>query len=61
MPETRPNTTPILAMVMLVSAITLVVLAVLIYTGVVPVGEEVRLIGSVAVGVAAFAEALIDV
>ena len=61
MPEARPNTTPMLAMVMFVSAITLVVLAVLIYTGVMPLGEEIRLIGSVAVGVAAFADFLVAI
>jgi hypothetical protein len=59
MPEPRPNTTPILAMVMFVSALTLVAVAVMIYTGVVPVGEEVRLLGSVVVGVAAFADFLV--
>ena len=59
MPETRPKTTPILAMVMFVSAVTLVVLAVLIYTGVVPLGEEVRLIAAVVIGAAAFADFLV--
>ena len=59
MPETRPNVTPVPAMMMFVSAITLAVLAVLIYTAVVPIGEEIRLIASAAVGVAAFADFLV--
>ena len=61
MPETRPNTAPILAMVMFVSAVTLVLLAVLIYTGVVPLGEEIRMIAAVAVGVAAFADFVVAI
>jgi hypothetical protein len=58
-PETRPNVTPVLAMMMFVSAATLLVLAVLIYTAVLPVGEEIRLIAAVAVGGAAFADVLV--
>ena len=61
MPETRTNTTPLLAMVMLVSAVTLVLLAVLIYTGVVPLGEELRVSAAVAVGAAAFADFLVAI
>jgi hypothetical protein len=61
MPEARPNTAPILALVMFGSAITLVALAVLIYTGVVPLGEEIRLIASVVVGAAAFADFLVAI
>lgn len=61
MPETRPNATPVIAMAMFVSAITLVVLAVLIYTGVVPLPPEVRLMASVVVGAAAFADFLVAV
>ena len=59
MPEPRANTAPILAMVMFVSALTLVAVAVMIYTGVVPLGEDIRLLGSVAVSVAAFADFLV--
>ena len=59
MPEPRPNVPPMLAMVMFVSALTLVALAVMIYTGVVPLGEEIRLLGSVAVGGAAFLDFLV--
>jgi hypothetical protein len=61
MPETRPNTSPVIAMAMAVSAITLVVLAVLIYTGVVPIGEDVRMIASLAVGAAAFADFVVAI
>ena len=60
MPEAPPpNATPVIAMAMAVSTITLVVLAVLIYTGVVPLPPEARLIASVVVGVAAFADFLV--
>jgi hypothetical protein len=61
MPETRVNTSPVLAMAMFVSAITLVVLAVLIYTGVVPIGDELRIIGTLAVGAAAFADFVVAI
>jgi hypothetical protein len=61
MPEPRANTTPLLAMVMFVSALTLVVVAVMIYTGVVQLGEEIRVLASVAVGVAAFADFLVAI
>ena len=59
MPETRPNTTPVIALAMVVSAITLVVLAVLIYLGVVPLPPETRFIASLLVGAAAFADFLV--
>lgn len=61
MPETGPNVSPVIAMALGVSAITLVVLAVLIYTGVVPVGEDVRLMASVVVGAAAFADFVVAI
>jgi hypothetical protein len=61
MPETRANATPMLALVMFASALTLVAVAVLIYTGVVPLGEEIRVLVSVAVGVAAFADFLVAI
>ena len=61
MPEARPNTPPVIAMVMGVSAMMLVALAGLIYTGVVPVGSEVRLVASLALGVAAFADLCVAV
>ncbi len=61
MPETVPRATPVVAMVMFVSAVTLVLVAVLIYTGVVPMGEEIRFIASMAVGAAAFADFLVAI
>ena len=61
MPEAPPNTTPVVAMVMGVSAITLAVLAGLIYTGVVPLPPETREIASLAVGAAALADFLLAV
>jgi hypothetical protein len=56
MPETRPKPSPVIAMALFAGAIMLVGIAVLIYTGVVPVGEDVRLIGSLVVGAAAFTD-----
>jgi hypothetical protein len=61
MPEAPPRTAPVIAMAMFVSVITLVALAVLIYTGVVPIAEEVRLIASLALGAAAFADFVVAV
>jgi hypothetical protein len=61
MPEARPNATPVIAMAMFASAVTLVVLAVLIYIGVVPFSPEVRLLAAVVVGVAAFADFLVAI
>ena len=59
MPDTAPNTTPVIALVMGVSAITLAALAVLIYAGVVPLPPETRFIASLVVGAAAFADFLV--
>jgi hypothetical protein len=61
MPESRPNTTPVIAMAMFVSAVTLVALAALIYMGVVPLPPEMRLLASLLVGAAAFADFLVAV
>ena len=61
MPETPPNATPVIAMVMGISAITLLALAVLIYTGVVPLPPETRFIASMLLGAAAFADLLIGI
>ena len=60
MPDT-PNATPVIAMAMVVSAITLVVLAVLIYTGVVPLPPEMRFIATLVVAAAAFGDFLVGV
>ena len=59
MPEPTPNTAPVVAMAMLGSVVTLVDLAVLIYTGVVPLPPETRMIASLVVGGAAFADFLV--
>ena len=61
MPEARPNTSPVIAMAMFASALTLVAFAVLIYTGVVPIGEDVRMIAALVVGAAAFADFVIAI
>ena len=58
MPDTAPHTTPVIAMVMGVSAITLAALAALIYAGVVPLPPETRLIAAAVMGAAAFADFL---
>ena len=61
MPEGRTNAAPVIVMAMVVSAITLVVLAVLIYTGVVPLPPELRFMAALLVGAAAFADFLVAV
>ena len=60
MPERGP-TSPVIALAMLVSAMTLAVAAVLIYSGVISLGDELRMIAAVAVGVAAFVDFVIAV
>ena len=59
MPDTAPHTTPVIAMVMGVSAITLAALAALIYAGVVPLPAEIRFLASLLVGVAAFGDFMV--
>ena len=58
MPE-RAHTTPVIALAMGVSAIALTALAVLVYTGVVPLPQEMRFIASLLLGAAAFADFLV--
>ena len=60
MPE-APTTTPVIAMVMGVSAITLFALAALIYAGVIPLPAETRLLASLVIGAAAFVDVLVAV
>jgi len=62
MPETpSPGSKPIVALVMMFSAITLMALTALIYTGVVPIPEETRPLAALLVGAAAFADLLIGI
>ena len=61
MAEPRPATKPLVAMAMFVSALTLVALAALIYTGVVPLPADIRFTASLLVGAAAFADFLVAV
>ena len=61
MPETRPTIPLVIPMALCAGALILVVIAVLIYTGVVPVGEEVRLIAALAVGAAAFGDFVVAI
>ena len=62
MPETlSPDKQPIVAFAMMFSAIALTALALLIYTGVVPIPEETRPIAALVVGVAAFADLVIGI
>ena len=51
----------VVPMALFAGALILVVIAVLIYTGVVPVDEEVRLIAALAVGAAAFADFVVAI
>jgi hypothetical protein len=59
MPETRPDTRPLIAVILFGSAITLFALAVLIYSGVVPLGPDVRMTAAMVVGAAAFGDLLV--
>jgi hypothetical protein len=59
MPEGGPNTSPVIAMAMFASAIALVVVAGLIYAGVVPMAPEMRFLVSLVIGAAGFADFLV--
>ena len=61
MPETPPSIPLVIPMALLGGALMLVVIAALIYTGVVPVGEDVRMIGALTVGAAAFADFVVAI
>jgi lipopolysaccharide export LptBFGC system permease protein LptF len=62
MPETpSPGGQRVIALAMMVSAIALTAVAFLIYTGVIPMGEDTRPIAALVVGVAAFADLLIGI
>ncbi len=57
MPEPTPaGSRAVIAMVMIVSAVSLAVVAALIYMGAVPLPDETRGIGALVVGLAAFAD-----
>ena len=59
MPDMRPDTRPMIAIILFGSAITLFALAVLIYSGVLPLGPEVRVTAALVVGAAAFGDLLV--
>lgn len=62
MPEPTPAASrAVIAMILVVSAISLAVLAGLIYVGVVPLPEETRGLAALVVGLAAFADFLVAV
>jgi hypothetical protein len=61
MPDTRRPTSPVIAMAMFFSAIVFAAVAALIYSGVIPLGEDIRLIASLAVAAAAFGDFVIAV
>jgi hypothetical protein len=61
MPEIRPAIPLVIPIALLAGALTLVVIAVLIYTGDVPVGEDVRMVAVLAVGAAAFADFVVAI
>ena len=62
MPEATPaGNRGLIAAILVISAISLAVLAVLIYTGVMPLPEETRVLAAIVVGVAAFADFLVAI
>jgi hypothetical protein len=61
MPEPAPGTQQIVALAMVVSAVTLAVIAFLIYAGTIPMSEDIRLIAALLVGAAAFTDLLIGI
>ena len=62
MPEpARPGSRVVISMVLIISAISLALLAALIYMGVVPLPDETRGIAAMVVGIAAFADFLIAI
>jgi hypothetical protein len=62
MPEPAPaGNRGLIAMIMIVSAVSLVVLSVLIYMGVVPLPDETRAVAALVVGVAAFADFVVAI
>ena len=60
MPERRPNP-PVIALAMFISAIVLAAVAALIYAGIVSLGEDLRIIATLAVGATALADFVIAV
>jgi hypothetical protein len=62
MPEVRPQPrNQLLALILFVSAIILFALSMFLFTGVIPLPEDTRLIASIAVGVAAAADLVIAI
>jgi hypothetical protein len=62
MPEPAPaGNRALIAMILMISAVSLVVLSALIYMGVMPVPDETRGIAALAVGVAAFADFVVAI
>jgi hypothetical protein len=55
----QQGTKQIIALAMVISAITLAVLAVLIYAGTIPFADDMRLVASLVIGAAAFLDLLI--
>ena len=62
MPEPAPaGNRALIAMILMISAVSLVVLSALIYMGVVPLPDETRGIATLAVAVAAFADFVVAI
>jgi O-antigen/teichoic acid export membrane protein len=61
MPEPSPHTSQIIALAVLVSAISLGVVALLIFSGTIPIAEDTRPMIALAVGVAAFADLMVAI
>jgi hypothetical protein len=59
MPEPAPGSSRIIALAMMFSAIVLAAVASLIFTGIIPVGDEMRALAGGLVGFAAFVDLLV--
>jgi hypothetical protein len=60
MPEPRPNP-PVIALAMFMSAMVLAAVAAMIYAGVISLGEDLRIVATLAVGAAALADFVVAV
>ena len=60
MPEPRP-TPPVIAMAMFMSALVLVGVAAMMYAGIISLDDDIRVIATLAVGAAAFADFFVAV
>ena len=59
--QVPPGVRLIIALAMVVSAVSLAVMAVLIYAGTIPMADDIRFIAALLVGAAAFADLMIGI